>query len=76
MANFLFENTSNTDIKAIEIIKCPNPSDCNIEKGDERYDFFTIPPDKSKQVNTKCNEICWRYVGGQYKRTTSTIIKV
>lgn len=76
MANFLFENDSKTDWKSIEVIKCPNPKDCNIEIGDGLYDTFNLPPDKSHQVNTKCDEICWRYNGGQYKRTSKTVISV
>ena len=75
MAKFIFENDSN-DEKEIEIIKCPNPKDCNNEMGDGRYDLLHIPADKSETVETDCDEICWRYNGGQYTRTSDRVISV
>jgi hypothetical protein len=77
MANFLFENSSKTDEICIEIIKCPNPNDCDNEIGDGRYDTFIIPPDQSHQVNTKCDEICWKYSGEKkHRRTAQRVITV
>lgn len=76
MANFLFENNSETEWICIEVITCPNPKDCNNEIGDERYDTFNIPPSKFKKVESECGEICWRYNGGEYTRTSETVISV
>lgn len=80
MANFLFENNSKTEWKSIEIIKCPDADKCENEIGDdvnERYDTFNIPPDKSHQVDTKCDEICWKYNGeSKYIRTSQRVISV
>lgn len=76
MANFLFENNSKTDWKSIEVIMCPNPNDCKNETGDGRYDNFNVPPDQSHQLNTKCEEICWRYSGGEYTRTSNRVISI
>ncbi|PCJ28800.1 MAG: hypothetical protein COA97_00210 [Flavobacteriales bacterium] len=75
MVNFLFENNSEEE-KCIEIIKCPNPNDCKNETGDGRYDTFNVQADSSHKVETKCDEICWKYCGGEYYRTSSTIIQI
>ena len=76
MAKFIFENDSNDEIE-IEIIKCPNPKNCNNKTGDGRYDLLHIPSDKSETVETECDEICWRYNGEKkYKRTKKQIISV
>jgi len=73
--NFLFENNTET-LQCIEVIKCPNLSDCENEIGDRRYDSFNVMPNDSHQINTKCDEICWRHCGGKFKRTSARIIAV